>query len=804
MDESNARAIHKRALRQPVRQQYMLCFMASGSAMRILIETGKRSKRVMVKELAKVDRATKGGGTATPVELGLISRVVQGVKYMISGVGPSTWFGPQQPIAPISQESKGRTWDYPVGYNLQITKRPYEATTFDQMRQLADNYDLLRLIIETRKDQIAKMQWRIKPRDMDGAKPDKGTVKKLAPQIKAIKDFLIYPDREHDWDTWLRMLLEDLFVIDAPTIYPRMTKGGGIYSLDVFDGSTILRKLNADGRTPEPLDTAYQQLIKGVPMADFSRDELIYRPRNVRSAKAYGFSPVEQVIVTVNIALRRQLFQLSYYTEGNVPEALIGVPETWTTDQIALFQAYWDDLMEGNLAQRRHAKFVPSGVKLMDAKEHALKDDYDEWLARILCFCFSINPQPFVKMMNRATSETIQQATMEEGLHPILSWIKSMMNYVLWKYFQAPELEFDFETGEEVDPAIEAEIINTKVRAGALSIDEWRSKDGLDPLPDGLGKEYLIYTASGATPLEKVLNPPEPVAPPPIPSKDENAPPPPPPGKGKDAEKLEKGKKKLNRIDRERESVTDARSKMKKLMMKAFKMGKTEAMKLATDDFMKDAEESAQHAKRLLAKLDLEGWAFLMDPSEELMAAITKDGAYQALMQIGLTEENMTDKMSELAVKYARDRAAEMVGKKWVEGDLIDNPNAKWQITESTRDMLRSDITKAIEEGWSPGKLKSAIADNYAFSKDRADTIARTEIGNADIQGNMIAYKESGIVEGKEWVLGSEHDDDDECDMNADAGVIPLDEPFPSGDMEPLAHPRCVCDLMPAVMEEAA
>jgi hypothetical protein len=38
--------------------------------------------------------------------------------------------------------------------------------------------------------------------------------------------------------------------------------------------------------------------------------------------------------MTVNIALRRQMHQLQYYTEGNVPEALIGVPEAWTPDQI--------------------------------------------------------------------------------------------------------------------------------------------------------------------------------------------------------------------------------------------------------------------------------------------------------------------------------------------------------------------------------------------------------------------------------------------------------------------------------------
>jgi hypothetical protein len=82
----------------------------------------------------------------------------------------------------------------------------------------------------------------------------------------------------------------------------------------------------------------------------------------LRVHKAYGFSPVEQVQMSVNIALRRQIYQLQYYTEGNIPEALIGVPDAWNLDQIRQFQAYWDSLNSGDTAERRHAKFVPGGV----------------------------------------------------------------------------------------------------------------------------------------------------------------------------------------------------------------------------------------------------------------------------------------------------------------------------------------------------------------------------------------------------------------------------------------------------------
>jgi hypothetical protein len=90
--------------------------------------------------------------------------------------------------------------------------------------------------------------------------------------------------------------------------------------------------------------------------------------------------------MTANIALKRQMFTLSHFTEGNIPESLIGVPDSWTPDQIKNFQDYWDAYFTGDLAARRRAKFVPGGVAktFIQTKEPELKGVFDEWLARLI------------------------------------------------------------------------------------------------------------------------------------------------------------------------------------------------------------------------------------------------------------------------------------------------------------------------------------------------------------------------------------------------------------------------------------
>lgn len=65
--------------------------------------------------------------------------------------------------------------------------------------------------------------------------------------------------------------------------------------------------------------------------------------------------------------------------------------------------------------------------------------------------------------------------------------------------------------------------------------------------------------------------------------------------------------------------------------------------------------------------------------------------------------------------------------------------------------------------------------------------------------GSLAEWQESGVVTGKEALLSNDHDYEDECDDNADAGVIALDEAFPSGDDTAPFHVHCECDVAAVV-----
>lgn len=77
--------------------------------------------------------------------------------------------------------------------------------------------------------------------------------------------------------------------------------------------------------------------------------------------------------------------------------------------------------------------------------------------------------------------------------------------------------------------------------------------------------------------------------------------------------------------------------------------------------------------------------------------------------------------------------------------------------------------------------------------------IARTEIAKAHAEGNLVVWKQSGVVGGKRslWMGEIGSNSADPCEDNASVGVIPIDEAFPSGDDGPPYHPNCRCVVIP-------
>lgn len=822
--------------------------------------------------------AQAGGGVSSPISpmqpgLGGYQLNYRDVNYnagIITGTG-ADWFGPLNPMQPTAPpDVKGRILDYPSGYNLDIRPRAYETISFGMLRNFADSYDLLRILIETRKDQMARLKWNIVPRDKKKAKQIPAEMQSL---IDAIELFFFQPDKEHFWGDWLRMILEDLLVLDAPTIYKRKTYGGQLYALQPIDGGTIKRVIDDWAMTPMAPIPAYQQVLKGYPAVDYTTDELIYKPRNLRTHKVYGYGPVEQIVMTINIGMRRQIWQLESFTEGNIPEALIGTPNTWTPDQVRSFQEWFDMMLVGQTGERRRARFVPGDVAkgYVPTKPDELFGAAEEWMVRVMCYCFGVSPQPFVKMMNRATAESAQEAAAEEGLAPIMAWVKGLVDGVILNDFGSMDVEFAWLDETELDPQIKSTIVTTETSKSLITLNEGRVEMGLDPIPDCPEADRLMTLLptgwvpfaltddekqqqadqqqqqaqqSHANQLEQIkAKGAAGVADKPGEDGDGGASGGAAGSQGNDGapagagaadaadgtvQKMEVGDRpqppflpvhlcgtshglakaggtratSTNEADPLRPKVAKAEGKLRlsvqamlsKLGSSVVKQFRKSAPNVKSVKKSDDTSYDDWDIDEFMDALDLKAIATTQDEFDDHLGSVFEDTGRISLGLLGRKDESLFEQVNERALIWARDHAAMLVGK---------TKNPEYSLDDTTRDMIRDTISSGIENNLSKDDIADLLEESYAFSPERAETIASTEITSANSLGALAGYEEAksdGVGVQKSWLVL-----DDGCEIcqgNADDGPIDLDEAFSSGDQAPGAHPHCRCVLVPVVAND--
>jgi HK97 family phage portal protein len=135
----------------------------------------------------------------------------------------------------------------------------------------------------------------------------------------------------------------------------------------------------------------------------------------------------------------------------------------------------------------------------------------------------------------------------------------------------------------------------------------------------------------------------------------------------------------------------------------------------------------------------------------------------------------------------------------------------------STTRRVRSLIGTGLEDGSTVQEIAAGLEEK-GFSDDRALTIARTETARAYVQGEVEAWRQTGMVKGKEWLLApdpcpycealaKQSKDKGLADTFLKVGdtVTASDGSTYVADFEsvtgPPLHPNCRCDLLP-VLEE--
>ena len=312
---------------------------------------------------------------------------------------------------------------------------------------------------------------------------------------------------------------------------------------------------------------------------------------------------------------------------------LIELPADWTPTQISGFADWWEAKLSGDTAQRQRGMFVPHGANPVNLKEQALKDDYDEWLARVVMYCFSLPPTPYVRNHSKANDEIQQQTAEDEGLIPTLNWWADFWNVIIHRYLGEEEIDFGYRSRRELDAQIKAQSDDLGIRNGSKSIDEVRLSNGEEAVGIGLG----IVTATGFVPLTDAAMKPTIY--------------------DMSAQKLTKSL--MSPLPRERKQVKDKISKLQKKLaawLAAIGVVISEDVGNAYDEITAtyggEKNTAAIVASEVTQGIEVPASEKLVEAIEEDLSTIARDGAVAALKQVGVEAD-----VTEAAVEYAKARA---------------------------------------------------------------------------------------------------------------------------------------------------
>ena|GEM_PF-5011615 len=148
-----------------------------------------------------------------------------------AGMTTGSIFTPGEPLTPFRPVGTPPVLTpFPVGANLYMLPRSSTGVDFSTLRSISQVWDLARLCIEVREDEIRSLDWDIVAEDEDDGE-------RYADELKAARKFFERPDGIWDFSSFVNKCAEDWLRYDALTIYRHRTRSGKLGALEAIDGT---------------------------------------------------------------------------------------------------------------------------------------------------------------------------------------------------------------------------------------------------------------------------------------------------------------------------------------------------------------------------------------------------------------------------------------------------------------------------------------------------------------------------------------------------------------------------------------
>jgi len=423
----------------------------------------------------------------------------------------ATAFPPGAPLRPapgVIPARGPRQFDYPVGYNVAQLPRGTETSSFATLRQLAAAYEGIRLCERVWFDVVSRLVPTISflPNIIPDGESEQDP--KWRAIVQPAEALLVRPDRVLPLSQWLVASVKDVLELGASAIFLQRDRLGHVLALELIDAATIKPLVDDRGRQPVPPYPAFQQFIYGVPGGQYTRDEIEYITESSRTDSVYPTSRVEDILLRVNLALRKGALDLTRFTDGAIPEGFLRLSTDdadLTVEQQEEYEARLNGLLAGNDQLKVRLKVLPPGVAEFIATRQADPSlDLDTFLLNLTVaeFGLTMDEIAMTGSSNRSVGQTQQNVLYRRIVAPLAARYAALFTRIIQDEVD-PRLIVTWGGFEETeDVLLKAQALDIGVKDGALSPSRMARLMGW---PVDLEVPPMVLTKDGPVWLEDAM-----------------------------------------------------------------------------------------------------------------------------------------------------------------------------------------------------------------------------------------------------------------------------------------------------------
>lgn len=336
-----------------------------------------------------------------------------------------------------------------------------------------------RRAINSIKDRIACMDWRIEVRQSAGADLVGDRTKRAEALTRAFE----MPNESDSFRTMIEQVIEDTLV-----------GGFGAAEIDTGDSELPVRIYPVDGASIQvnanwkgnPSDPRYAQVTGKLgkeallPLRD---DELMYVRLNVRSHTPFGLGKVEVAFESISHFLQAHRYAARLASNSVVQYAL------WlnerTPEQHERLIRWWQDEVEGSgRVPVLSSEQKPEVLKFAAGTDADLRLEWQQFLLTMIANAFDLPAMMLgvSQNVNRSTAGELADEAFQNAIVPLAKLIADHLTRdVIVKRLGWGDLRFVWSDLESRDEAVEMEIQTKLLAAGVLSVAEVRAMRGLAP-----------------------------------------------------------------------------------------------------------------------------------------------------------------------------------------------------------------------------------------------------------------------------------------------------------------------------------